>query len=76
MIDKQQKYWMVHRPGGGAPGVAHDTYRSAEEEAYRLARKHPYTVFTILEVVTAVIVNFPEPEEIPLETLPNKYERS
>lgn len=73
MIDRQQKYWMVHCPQEGVPTRTHNTYESAEAEAYRLARKHPNRVFIVLEAVTAVIVNLPEPEEIPLEILPNEW---
>lgn len=44
-----QRTWMVL--GSGTPVVHHDTMRKAMDEAERLARLNPASIFTVLEAV-------------------------
>lgn len=41
-------FWMVYGEGKSAPTVKHATVRLAEEEAKRLAAKHPGVKFHVL----------------------------
>ncbi len=45
------KFWMVWSPLKGVPIVMHDSNFTAEEEAGRLAKKHPEATFYILESI-------------------------
>lgn len=49
-----KRFWMVWRVGGDAPTYQHESELSATDEAHRLARNNPGSVFTVLEAITAV----------------------
>lgn len=46
--DEAPVFWMIWSPQGAMPEVKHFTYREAEEEAERLAKKHPGRRFYIM----------------------------
>ena len=46
------KFWMVL--GAGQPTYHHETKKSAQVEAERLARLSPGSVFTVLEAIACV----------------------
>ena len=48
-----QKFWMIL--GSGTPTYRHQEFRSAKEEAERLARNNPGVEFTVLESVAHVV---------------------
>lgn len=48
-------FWMIHGIGRGAPTHMHWSRYEADQEAKRLARKHPETCFVVLESVAAMI---------------------
>ena len=45
------KFWIVWNPEGGPPRFRHDTKKSAEEEADRLAINYPGHTFIVMEAV-------------------------
>ena len=53
------KFWMVYRVPGHQdscfrePTKEHPTYASANTEANRLAKKHPGSIFIVLEAVSS-----------------------
>ena len=50
---KRDRYWLVHNPQRTAPVVRHYLRGDADNEATRLAEKHPGETFYVLEVVSA-----------------------
>lgn len=51
------QFFLVWRADGSPPLVPHKTYREAEDEAMRLASKHPGLEFHVLQsVATAQVV--------------------
>lgn len=55
-----KKFWMVFRmAGNGFPTAVHDSRGSANEEAERLARKHPGAQLVVLESVSFVSTDAP-----------------
>ena len=50
----KSQFWMVYGHGQRAPTYIHESVRSAQAEAQRLARAHPGICFVILEAVEAV----------------------
>lgn len=49
------KFWMVYRDGNYPPVKKHASFNKAQEEAFRLCKKHPEENFYVLEVVSAAI---------------------
>jgi len=45
------KFYMVHKIGGGAPKQTHPTFEAAATEAERLASQAPGQQFVVLEAV-------------------------
>ena len=63
------KYWFVHKPvSGNAPKVKHESYKSAADEARRLAQLNPGVTFFVLEAVSAFVTETPKVTELALET--------
>lgn len=50
-----KQFWMVYGIGQRAPAFQHPSSAAAAEEAKRLARACPGTVFVVLEAVGAVV---------------------
>ncbi len=44
--------YMVYKAGGNAPSKQHEFYEQACDEAKRLAEKHPYCNFMVVEIKT------------------------
>ena len=66
------KYWFVHKPVlGNVPKVKHDSYKSAADEARRLAQLNPGVKFFVLEAVSAFVTETPKVTEVALETEPD-----
>lgn len=67
MTTLAQKFWMVWSPSGRGPTYKHDTRKSADDEAKRLARACPSQQFFVLKAMggfIAVPVVPDEPEAI------------
>lgn len=56
-----ERYWMVHNASTGEAQKRHPTRDAAEVEAKRLAKTRPGLVFYVLEVVSALYTEIPEP---------------
>lgn len=66
------KYWFVHNPlSDHASKARHGSYNSAIDEATKLARANPGTIFFVLESVSAFATEAPRVTEIALEAAPN-----
>lgn len=57
-----EQFWMVYGIGQLPPRVKHPTKQSAEDEAERLSRHVPGTVFVVLEAVSAHVLPLPPVE--------------
>lgn len=56
------RYYMIHKPNGGStPSKVHTTPAEAQEEAKRLAQKHPGDLFVVLESALGYQIKVPEP---------------
>lgn len=53
MVNFFQPFWLVWKEGGGVPTYQHPNSQSAENEAARLAQKHPGSRFHILKSESA-----------------------
>jgi hypothetical protein len=53
------RFWMVWRAGGSAPTRCHTSRQIAEDEAGRLAKKHPGARFFVLKAVCAIEAEYP-----------------
>lgn len=54
-MQEPKRFWMVHGDGTGPTNYRHEAYQLARDEAKRLARRCPDTVFYVLEAVSAHI---------------------
>lgn len=53
------RFWMVYGEGQGAPTYKHDSKQSAEEEAQRLALRHPGIAFYALKATSIAFAASP-----------------
>jgi hypothetical protein len=64
-----EKFWMIWKENGSCPTVTHNSRRSAEHEAERLARLEPGKSFVVLESVKFCTIDNPihwyDTDEIP-----------
>ncbi len=63
-------FYLVWREGGYPPTVKHETWRSAQEEAQRLARKHPGVAFHVLRQVETWRADLPLRKYLPGDEIP------
>ncbi|MGH0004112.1 hypothetical protein ACQU0X_28910 [Pseudovibrio ascidiaceicola] len=64
MSAKEPRFWMVWNPQGSDPRYRHNTRRSADEEASRLARQNPGQEFFVLKAVGGSKAPHPTAEQI------------
>lgn len=57
-------FWMVWNPNGLAPAFQHASKEGAEQEATRLARQVPGSMFIVLEAIGGFAVEKPAPPPV------------
>lgn len=71
---EHHKFWLVWGIGKPAPTMQHPNPLKAEEEAKRLALKHPGTMFVVMESSKAWRTAEPTVEPITLWLAPDAFE--
>lgn len=58
--DKSERFWLVYKHGGNIPTRQHASQKEAEQEAVRLAKKHPGETFFVLCNILKCRADVPE----------------
>ena len=73
-MSEQHKFWLVWGIGKPAPTMQHPNPLKAEEEAKRLALKHPGVMFVVMESSKAWRTAEPSVEPITLWLAPDAFD--